>query len=573
MLSAIRACPRPDMRFAPFASRRRGGSQTRVGAVHERDEGPARAFAERPYDRNTGVPLHPARPFRIPGPGNDGRTGAGPQLEVTMTSEPSPPSPSFPSGQPAYLQGRDLRIVLVGVMLALFLAALDQTVIVTALPTIAEDLGDGAYLSWVVTAYLLTATATAPLYGKFADIRGRRVALFLALGVFTAGSIACALSPTMLTLILARAVQGLGAGGLMAVPMTIVADAIPARDRGRYQGYITSVYAVSSLAGPVIGGTLTDFFDWTLIFWINLPLAALTVAIGWPALRRLPRNERRHSLDGLGAVLLIAATVAMLLPLTWSGNSRGWLSATTVLLFATALVLWVLFVIRLRLTPEPLVPISILRNPVVATGALGAFFSTGTFIGLTVVTPLLFETLRGYSPSQSGLAVIPLMIGAVVGATISGQGMYHLLRYKRVAIAGLGWAVAGSALMAVWFEQMSGLTLSLALGLVSLGIGTALPVTVVSIQNAVEPHQMGTATAASTFFRQFGGAIMAAIFGAILLTQAGQGASIEDLGAHVDDPVGLIAAFRWIFAIAAVTLGLALFSLIKLEERPLRGRS
>ena len=484
-----------------------------------------------------------------------------------MTSDPSPPA----SARPTQLQGRDLRTVLIGVMLALFLAALDQTVIVTALPTIAEDLGDGAYLSWVVTAYLLTATATAPLYGKYADIRGRRVALFLALGIFTAGSVACALSPTMLALILARAVQGLGAGGLMAVPMTIVADAIPARDRGRYQGYITSVYALASLAGPVIGGTLTDFFDWTLIFWINLPLAAITIVVGWPALRRLPRNERRHSLDGLGAVLLIAATVAMLLPLTWSGNSRGWLSPTTLMLFAAAAALWAGFIIRLRLALEPLVPVTILRNPVVAMGALGAFFSTGTFIALTVVTPLLFETLRGYSPSQSGLAVIPLMIGAVAGATVSGHGMYYLAHYKRVAIAGLGWAMVGSAAMAAAFVDMSGLTLSLALGLVSLGIGTALPVTIVSIQNAVEPHQMGTATAASTFFRQFGGAIMAAIFGAILLTEAGQGASIEDLSAHVDDPAGLIMAFRWIFAIAACTLGLALISLIRLEERPLRG--
>lgn len=178
----------------------------------------------------------------------------------------TPPPSSGPTQAGGYPEGRDLSVILVGVMLSLFLAALDQTVIVTALPTIAADLGDGGYLSWVVTAYLLTATATAPLYGKLADIHGRRFALYLALGVFTAGSVACALSPTMLALVLARAVQGLGAGGLMAVPMTIVADAIPAKDRGRYQGYITSVYAFASLAGPVIGGTLTDFLDWSLIF-------------------------------------------------------------------------------------------------------------------------------------------------------------------------------------------------------------------------------------------------------------------------------------------------------------------
>ncbi|MGX1309415.1 EmrB/QacA subfamily drug resistance transporter [Amorphus suaedae] len=489
-----------------------------------------------------------------------------------MPSDPSPASPSAPT-HGSFLEGRDLRIVLIGVMLAMFLAALDQTVIVTALPTIAADLGDEAYLPWVVTAYMLMATATAPLYGKYADIRGRRVALFLALGIFTVGSVACALSPTMLALVLARALQGLGAGGLMAVPMTIVADAIPARDRGRYQGYITAVYALASLAGPVIGGTLTDFFDWSLIFWINLPLAAVAAVIGWPALGRLPRHERPHRLDGIGAVLLIAATVTMLLPLTWSGNSHGWLSSTTLTLFGTALVLWGLFAFRLRVAPEPLVPVIILRNPVVATGAIAAFFSTGSFIGLTVVTPLLFETLLGYSPSQSGLAVIPLMIGAVVGATVAGHGMYYLRRYKRVAIIGLAWAVVGMAVMAFGFQHMSGALLSAALGLVSLGIGTALPVTIVAIQNAVEPHQMGTATASSTFFRQFGGAIMAAVFGAILLTAAGQDASIENLGRQIDDPAGLVSAFRWIFAVAAVTLSAALVALIKLEERPLRGRS
>lgn len=473
-----------------------------------------------------------------------------------------------------YLKGRDLIVVLIGIMVAMFLAALDQTVIVTALPTIAADLGDGGYLSWVVTAYLLTATATAPLYGKLADIRGRRFALYLALLVFTIGSILCALSPSMLFLVLARGLQGLGAGGLMAVPMTVVADAIPARDRGRYQGFITSVYAMASLIGPIIGGTLTDFFHWSLIFWINLPLAALSFAIGWPALRRLPRHERPHRLDVIGAILLIAATVALLLPLTWTGSRLGWTSPTTLLMFAGAIALWGLFLIRLRLAAEPLIPTAVLKNRVVVAGVLASFFSMGAFIGLTVVIPLLFEVLRGYSPSQSGFAVIPLMIGTVAGATMAGRGLYHLTHYKRVSLVGLAWAIIGTTAMAIGFDQLSNTVLAIALGLVSLGIGTALPVTIVSAQNAVEPHQMGTVTSSVTFFRQFGGAILAAIFGAILLTEAGSSGGVDDLGSRLAvDREFLIYAFRWIFAAAAVSLTFALVFMIKLEERPLRGRS
>ncbi|MDQ0314752.1 MDR family MFS transporter [Amorphus orientalis] len=492
-------------------------------------------------------------------------------------SDPSPalrptdPHPGHPTD--AMPRGRELVLILVGIMLALFVAALDQTVIVTALPTIAADLGDGGYLSWVVTAYLLTATATAPLYGKLADIKGRRFALYLALFVFTIGSVMCALAPSMLVLVIARGVQGLGAGGLMVLPMTVIADVIPARERGKYQGYIATVFTLSSLAGPVIGGTLADFFHWSLIFWINLPFAALSVAVGWPALRRLPRHEWPHRLDLIGATLMIAATVAALLPLTWAGNAFGWLATPTLVLIVAAAALWALFLVRLRLAAEPLIPLQILRNPVVATGVLAAFFSMGTFIGLTVVVPLLFETLRGYSASQSGFAVIPFMIGTVIGATVGGQAMYRLERYKRVCVIGLGWAAAATTVLAAGFEHLSNVSLAICFGLVSLGIGTTLPITTVSVQNAVQPHQTGTVTAVISFFRQFGGAVLAALFGAILLMDAGTpGGGLEDLGAHIGDAPGLGQGFRWILIAAVANLLIAFVLMILHEERPLRGR-
>jgi EmrB/QacA subfamily drug resistance transporter len=482
--------------------------------------------------------------------------------------------PAMPADPPRALSPRETSIILVGVMIALMLAALDQTVIVTALPSIVADLGEGSALAWVVTAYLLTATATAPLYGKLADTRGRRLALFLALGLFLVGSVACALAPGMLALVLARALQGLGAGGLIAVPMTIVGDVVPPRERGKYQAYIAAVYATSSIAGPAIGGTLSEYAHWSLIFWINLPIGLLAFLVAGPALRRLPDVHRPHRLDIPGALLLVGSTSALLFGLTHGSGDAGWTSPVTLVTVVAALVLGVLFWVRLRRAAEPLIPVGVLGNRVVRFGVITAALSMGVLTGLSVVTPLFFEVIRGYSSSEAGIAVIPLMIATTAGATISGQLMSRIAHYKRASSVGLLWAFVALVVIAATFDAMPGALLPFAFAAVSIGVGTTFPVTTVAVQNAVARHEMGTATALTTFCRQLGGALVVAVFGAVLVA-GGAGANLlaehAGGGPAVVDP-RLADAFRTVFLAAAGLLLAAFVSHAFIEERPLRGR-
>ncbi len=472
------------------------------------------------------------------------------------------------------LSHTEIRTIILGVLLAMFLAALDQTIIATALPTIGHDLGDLEHLPWIVTVYLLTSTAVTPLYGKFSDSYGRRVTMLIGIVIFIIGSIACALAPTMVVLILARALQGIGGGGLIALAQTIIADIVSPRERGRYQVYFASVFMTSSLLGPVLGGFFAEHLHWSVIFWINLPLGLVAFAIAFQSLKKLPRFERPHKLDLLGALLLVAATVALLLALSWGGLRYSWRSLPILGLFSVSLVLWGLFALRMRLAPEPLIPPGVLHNPVVRMGVLAACFGMGTYIGLTIYLPVYFEAVRGLSASQSGLALIPLMAGTVVGATLSGRTMAKVKHYKRLPTAGLLVAMATTGILAAYGPSLSILTVELILAIVSIGLGTVLPVTMVTTQNAVAPHQMGTATGTANFFRSLGGAFIVAIFGAIVLSGSGLSgaASFESLSAvAAQSGVDLADVFRYVFIAAIVGFGLSLAFLLALEERPLRG--
>jgi len=244
--------------------------------------------------------------------------------------------------------------ILAGIMLAMFLSALDQTIVATALATIGRAYADVENLTWVVTAYLLAATVVVPIYGKLSDIYGRRPAMLFGIAIFVAGSIACALSPTMPALIAARALQGIGGGGLIALSQTIVGDAVSPRERGRYQGYFGAVFAIASIAGPVLGGVFAEHLHWSFIFWINVPLGLAAFVISSRALKLLPRHERRHRLDLLGAALMMAATIALLLALNWGGVRYPWASPQILGLAAAAIVLFALFVLRLSTAPEPI---------------------------------------------------------------------------------------------------------------------------------------------------------------------------------------------------------------------------
>lgn len=469
----------------------------------------------------------------------------------------------------------EVRTIIFGVMVAMFLAALDQTIVATAMPTIGRLLGDFENLPWVVTTYLLASTAVTPLYGKISDIAGRRVTLLVAIGVFVVGSILCALAPTMLALILARALQGLGGGGLISLAQTIIADIVSPKERPRYQGYFAGVFATSSVAGPVLGGFMAEKLHWSAIFWINLPLGLLAFWMTNSLLKKLPRHEKPHRLDFLGAALMIIATTALLLALSFAGPHYAWTSPPILALLGAFLLFSAAFVWRLKTAPEPLIPIAILANKVVAMAIIAACSGIGVFIGLTIYTPIFLEGMYGLTASQSGFTLIPLMIGTVVGATLSGRLMSRVTHYKRPSMVGLAVTTLGLLLIAFRAGSLPLVAFAGVLTLVSVGLGTVFPLTLVAIQNAVQPHQMGTATGTLNFFRSLGGALVVAIFGAIVI-----GSLPADMAAHVtiDTLAQTFAAaghdialvFRRVLIAAAFGTIISLVSLSMMEERPLR---
>ena len=465
-----------------------------------------------------------------------------------------------------------VRTIVLGILLAMFLGALDQTIVATALPTIGRELGDVENLSWVVSAYLLTSTAVTPLYGKLSDIHGRRAMLLVAISVFALGSIASALAPTMAVLILARGLQGLGGGGLLSLAQTIVGDVVSPLERGRYQGLIGTVFAASSIGGPLLGGVLAEHLHWSFIFWINLPIGLVAFLMTNNVLRRLPRHDRPHRLDVGGAVLMLIATIALMLALTWGGARYPWHSRQILTLLVTSGAFWALFVIRLMTAREPFLPLPMLLNPVVGTGIASVTCVFGTMIGLTIFVPLYFEVVRGLSSSESGLALIPLMGGTVIGSTFSGRAMTHVRRYKRMPVVGLAAAIVGLVVLALLPASLPIAVVCAVLGAIGLGLGSVFPVTTVSVQNAVLPYQMGTATGAMNFFRSLGGALIVALFGTILLGGGHGGLTVEALAAAAGRGTNFADLFGWVFAAAASILTAGLILLIAMEERPLRGQ-
>ena len=466
----------------------------------------------------------------------------------------------------------EIRRIILGVMLAMLLGALDQTIVATALPSIGAAFGDFANLAWVVTAYLIACTVVTPLYGKLSDIHGRRVMLLTAVAVFSIASVGCALAPSLLALVVARFVQGLGGGGLISLAQTIIADVVPPRERGRYQAQVAGVFGAASIAGPVLGGVLAQHFDWSLIFWINLPLGLAAFLMTQRALRRLPRHERRHRMDYSGAALMMLASIALLLALGWGGVRYAWSSAPILGLLAAAGALSALFVWRMARAEEPFLPLGLLTDPVVGRGIAAAFAAVGAMVGLSIYVPLYFETARGLSATGSGLALIPLMGGVVCGAMISGQSMPRMVRYKRPALAGTGLAALLLLALAALPAALPLWAVGVLFALVGMGIGTVLPVCTVSIQNAVPPHRMGTVTGVMTFFRQLGGALAVAVLGAVLVAAIGADKVMDaDALARMAAAPLIGDAFRLVFATVAAMLVATFAGLLTMPERPLRG--
>ena len=477
--------------------------------------------------------------------------------------------------RPAPLDHALVRPIIAGIMLAMFLSALEQTIVAPALPTIGRVLADVENLSFVVTAYLLAATAVTPLFGKLADIHGRRVVLLVAVAIFILGSVACALAPTMGALVAARALQGIGGGGILPIAQTIIADLLAPRERPLYQSYSAVMFMVASVLGPVLGGFMTDYLHWSLIFWINVPMGLVALVMTDRALRRLPRYERPHKLDLLGAALMVAAALALMLALVWGGHRFAWTSPEIIGMIVGSALLWGAFALRIARAPEPFIPPALLRNRVVSGIVVTAFFAIGTVIGLTIMTPLYLGLVLGVKASESSLALIGFVVGTTVGSVIAGRLLARMERYKWVPVVGLLIAVAAILPLAIDPGGVSLAGVCVLLTIAGIGVGPMYPVTTVVIQNVVAPHHTGTATGTLNFFRQLGGAFIVAAFGAIVLGalgNAGDAAALETLAGVNRAGVDFAATFRWVFIAAAVFLGIACLAMMSVEERPLRGR-
>ena len=418
--TAISAIPKRSMQRSPTRSR------------HAANEGADPASAE----------LHEAAVAPV---------GVSPvDLVATPPSTGAAPAPGGPLPGRWVLTDAEIRPIVLGVCLAMFVSALNQTIVATALPTIGRDFNDFENLSWLITAYLLTSTVAAPLFGKLSDIYGRRKVMLMALGIFTVGSIACALAPSMLLLILCRGLQGLGGGGIVPLVQATVADAVAPRERGRYQAYIGTVWIAAGTAGPVAGGYVADHLHWSLVFWLNVPLGLAAAFMIYRNLARLPRHERKHKLDLIGALLMMTAAILLLLVLTWGGGRFAWTSPQIIGLLIGSALLWLAFTCRLTHTDEPFLPLAVLANPVVRAGTLAASFAVGSQIGLTIYMPLYYENVYGLSASNAGWALIPIAVMTTPGSVLSGQVMVRFRRYKWLPIIGLSVAALTHIFLACW---------------------------------------------------------------------------------------------------------------------------
>ena len=473
---------------------------------------------------------------------------------------------------PAPLSRSEVRTILVSLMLTMFLAALDQTIVATALPTIGRQFHEVTTLSWVITAYLLASTAVAPLFGTLSDIYGRRAMIVTALGLFVAGSVLCALAPNMAALIVARGVQGIGGGGILPVVQTVISDVVTPRERGQYQAYFSGVWTAAGIAGPVLGGVFAEHLHWSMIFWINVPLGFVSLALLLPKMGKIPVFHRRRRVDWTGGLLLMASAVVFLLVLTWGGNRFAWASPEIAGMLGASLVLATVFVRHARKTSEPFLPLSLMGGPVVPYAIAAGALALGAIIGITVHLPLYYQVAHHLSASESGLAFIPIAAISTGGAALAGRCMMRTLHYKRVAVLGTTFAAVVAAILAVVTPPLWPL-LAL-LSLFAFGLGTIFPVSVVSLQNAVARQQVGTVTGAMNFFRALVSSFAVAAFAAILLMALGTDASIGNEGGGrvgVISASDLTTAFRYVFAATAAMLAGAALLLVRMEERPLTG--
>ena len=414
---------------------------------------------------------------------------------------------------PDHPQAR-FRLIFTALLLVLLLASLDQTIVSTALPTIVGDLGGLQHISWVVTAYLLSSTIVTPLYGKFGDLYGRKTVLQIAIVIFLIGSALCGLSQNMTELILFRAVQGLGAGGLIVVTLAVVGDLVPPRDRARYQGYFGGVFGVSTVLGPLLGGFFVDHLSWRWIFYVNVPIGAAALAVIAVAFHQ-PRTRVRHSIDFAGAALLAISLSSIVLFTSLGGTTWPWESSKIIALIVISIVSLPAFAYVESKAKEPILPLSLFRNRTFVVANTVGFIVGFALFGAVTYLPLYLQITKGASPTRSGLQLTPLMVGLLIASITSGRMISRFGRYRMFPIIGTVVITASMILLAqlqpgtsLWIATLDSLILGVGLGLV-------MQVLILAVQNSVDPSMMGVATSGATLFRQIGGSIGVAVMGSI----------------------------------------------------------
>jgi len=400
-------------------------------------------------------------------------------------------------------------------MAGMLLGALDQTVVSTALPTIVGELGGLQHLSWVITAYLLTSTSSMPLYGKLSDLYGRKSLYQAGIVIFLVGSLLSGLSQNMLELILFRGMQGLGAGGIMTMAQAIIGDLVSPRERGRYQGYLGTVFAVSAVAGPLLGGFFTDQVSWRWVFYINMPVGVAALLVSW-AILRLPFRRFEHRIDFLGAALLVSGVSSLLFLATWGGVEYAWGSPTIIGLGMAGAVLLALFVLQERKVAEPLLPLRLFMERVFSVGSAIGFIIGLAMFGAVAYLPIYFQVVRGTSATMSGLRLLPLMAGMMVTSIASGQIISRIGRYRVFPIVGTAVIAVGVYLLSRLGPDTSPWVAAAYMAVLGIGLGLVLQVIVLAVQNAVPHEDLGAATAGVNLFRSLGSAFGVSIFGSIL---------------------------------------------------------